>query len=84
VEFRGGTVFLPKLTVFLFLVTSAGLVFSLLRGLKSMNENFKKILEFADQVVERFPDRRDCLKIQAGPLKGGGFASANSFVAYSS
>jgi hypothetical protein len=49
-----------------------------------MNENFKKILEFADQVVERFPDRRDCLNIQAGPLKGGGFASANSFVAYSS
>jgi hypothetical protein len=31
-----------------------------------MSENFKEILEFADQVFEKFPDRRDSLKIQAG------------------
>jgi hypothetical protein len=31
-----------------------------------MSENFKKIREFADQVVEKFPDRRDSLKSQAG------------------
>jgi hypothetical protein len=24
-----------------------------------MSENFKKIVEFADQVFEKFPDRRD-------------------------
>jgi hypothetical protein len=49
------------LTFLSFLVASAGLVFAFLRGRKGIG-----ILEFAGQVGEKFPDRCDCLKIQAG------------------